>query len=210
MYQEISCPLCTLKVHHCMHNFPPRVPISSYMNPANTLSLYFLRSILLSPSLYLCLSSACFSSEFETSVPPHLLSLLHAYSSLLPWFDNPNSIWQTHYELLTTFFSSFLLSPPSCSNIHLHTLVSYRANVCSFLNVQDKYSYSHIITGKIIVQMKTNNCCQDELSGWDNAQKTEPTITYSVVEPTVYSLNHFLIFPNLYQFMKTVFRCVTC
>jgi hypothetical protein len=67
--QEISCPLCTLKVHHHTHNIPPPVPISSYINPANTPSIYFLRSILLSAYLYSCLSSARFSSEFQTSIP---------------------------------------------------------------------------------------------------------------------------------------------
>lgn len=86
------------------------------------------------------------------------------------------------------FFSNFLYLPVSCSNILLHTLVSHTANVCSSLNVQDKYSYPHKTRDKIIVQMKTNNHCHDELFGWDNAQKKEATLTYSVVEPTVYCL----------------------
>jgi hypothetical protein len=54
--------------------------------------------------------------------------------------------------------------------------------------VKDKYSYLYKTTDKITVKMKTKNHFHDELSGWDNDQKTEATLRHSVNDPSVHCL----------------------
>ena len=95
--QEILHILCNTKVHYCIHERLPPVPIQSQNNPVHASPFHFLKihfNIIL-PSMPR--SSKCsLSTRYTHQNPICTLPVLHTCHKPCPsrsWFDHPNFIW---------------------------------------------------------------------------------------------------------------------
>ena len=158
--KEIPYILWKPKVHYRNHKCPPPVPILSQINPDHAHPRRtLLRSIkLLSSHLCLCLPCGHFPSGFPTeTLNTFLLSLIRAiYPTYLILLDLITRIvFGEEYRSVSSSLCSILHSPVTSSllgpNILLSTLFSNTINLCSSLNVSDRFSHRYKTTSKIIV-----------------------------------------------------------
>jgi hypothetical protein len=112
--QEIPRILWNLKVHYCIHECPPPVPILSQLDPVNIPTSWRL-ILILSSHLSLCLPSGLFPTN--TLYTPLLSShpyTLHAPPILLFSILSPEQywVWRTDHLAHYVVFSTRYLIPP--------------------------------------------------------------------------------------------------
>ena len=153
--QEIHHILWNPKVHYCIHECPPLVPILSQLDPVHAPHSTSWRSILiLSSHLRLGLPSGLLPSGFPTNTlyTPLLCQIRATCPARLILNLITRTIFGEEYRSLSSSWCSFLHSPvtPSflCPYILLSTLFWNTHSQRSFLSVTDQVSYPYKTTGK--------------------------------------------------------------
>ena len=138
----IPCILWNRRVHYCVHKSPPVVTVVSQINPSHPVHPVYLRSILLSSHLCLCLPSDLFPSVFSTKT---------LYVFLFPF---------TCAISLSLYMCHVLHPRPSCSPVNTvshHTRVGTLIVATIYLQlIQNRYMFRSFT----VLQCSHQRCVQ--------------------------------------------------